>query len=68
MFPMHQIPTPVGNTNSKCKSIMKTHIMSGDDCMSKIGSKFAALMHKPEYFLRNFGNIQVITEDQISSA
>ena len=43
MLPMHQIPTPVGNTNSKCKSIMKTHIMSGDDCMSKIGSKFAAL-------------------------
>ena len=65
MLPMHQIPKRIGY--SRCKAIMKAHIMSGDDCMSKIGTKHAALHHDPEFYLRTFGDDPVITEQQISS-
>ena len=62
---MHQIPALIGI--SKCRAIMKAHILSADDCMSKIGTKHAALLHEPEHFLRTFGDNSAITEEQVSS-
>ena len=48
MLPIHQVPIAIGE--SKSKALTKAHILSGDDCMSKVGSKHAAVMFDPEYF------------------
>ena len=60
MLPIHQVPIAIGE--SKSKALIKAHILSGDDCMSKVASKHAAVMFDPEYFLRGFGETREITE------
>ena len=41
MIPIHQVCSHLGAPLSKV--VMKAHILTGDDCMSKIGTKHGAL-------------------------
>ena len=36
-------------------NILKTHMLSGFDVTSKIGTKYSAIKNNPERFLENFG-------------
>ena len=36
------------------KTIIKAHILTGDDCMSKIGTKRAAITSDPVQYLTSF--------------
>ena len=65
-FPMHQLPLLVGI--SRCRAIMKLHILSGQDCIIRVGTKLAALMFTPENFLENFGESAVIDQQQVAAA
>ena len=47
---------------------MKAHILSGDDCMSKVGSKHAAMTSDPVKYLSNFGEESILTEQGIPHA
>ena len=64
MLPIHHVPVAIGE--SKSKALIKAHILSGDDCMSKVGSKHAAVMFDPEYFLRGFGETKEITDQDFA--
>ena len=44
-----------------CRTLLKTHIISGCDVTSKFGTKAAALKSKPEYYLLNFGESDEMT-------
>ena len=47
--------TELLNGQQMCRTLLKTHIISGCDVTSKFGTKAAALKIKPEYYLLNFG-------------
>ena len=47
---------------------MKAFIITGNDYLSKIGTKHAALSCSPEVYLANFGNEDILTECDISLA
>ena len=66
MLPIHQVPAVIGA--AKSKAILKAHILSGDDCMSKMGTKHAAILFDPEFYLNTFGENSDITEQQVSHA
>ena len=53
MLPIHQVLSRLGEV--KCKTILEAHILTGEDCMSKIGTKHAAIHLNPEQYLTNFG-------------
>ena len=47
---------------------MKAFIITGNDYLSKIGTKHAALSCSPEVYLANFGDVNILTECDISQA
>ena len=53
MLPIHQVLQSLGEVKSK--TLLKAHILTGEDCMSKVGTKHAAIHFKPEQYLINFG-------------
>ena len=60
-LPLHQVVSVLDV--SLAKTVIKAHILSGDDCMSKVGSK-----HDPVKYLSNFGEESILTEQDISCA
>ena len=52
MIPLHDIAAHHGTPLSK--TIIKAHILTGDDCMSKIGTKHAAITSDPVQYLTSF--------------
>ena len=47
-----------------CKAVLKAHILTGEDCMSKIGTKYASWTFQPADFLMNFAeDVSFIEED-----
>ena len=63
MLPIYQVPAVIGA--SKSRAILKAHILARDDCMSKIGTKHAAILFNPEFYFNTFEDI---TEQQVSHA
>ena len=51
-----------------CKVIVKAHILTGDDAVSKIGTKHASLFCDPQNLLPAFGDSNHLTSDEIEKA
>ena len=49
------------------RTIIKAHILSGNDCLSKVGSKHAAIMLNPVQYLVNFAD-GILTDQDIALA
>ena len=47
---------------SLAKTVIKTHILTGDDCMSKVGSKHAAMACDPVNYMTNFRETDKLLE------
>ena len=62
MVPLHQAGTPLA------KTVIKAHILTGDDCMSKVGTKHAAMVSEPVQYLINFGEAETLTEQDTALA
>ncbi len=66
MLPIHTMCEKMGS--NMCKTLLKCHIGSGCDYLSKVGTKKAALLAKPELNLLSFGESAVLDEHQINEA
>ena len=66
MIPVHEAYTVFGQILSK--AIMKAYIITGNDYISKMGTKKAALSFSPEVYLANFGDGELLTEQDIALA
>ena len=66
MLPIHQVLTVLGEV--KCKAILKAHILTGEDCLSKIGTKHAAIHFSPEKYLINFGESSELSDGNFALA
>jgi hypothetical protein len=60
MLPLHQAISRLGTPLAK--TMIKAHILTGDDCMSKVGTKHAAVTSDPIQFLMNFGETETLSE------
>ena len=59
MLPIHAISSHLGHAQSK--TIVKAHILTGQDCISKIGTKHCALVTAPLHNLSNFGESDILS-------
>ena len=66
MLPLHQAVSRLGTPLAK--TVIKAHILTGDDCMSKVGTKHAAMASDPVEYLTNFGNADTLTEQDTALA
>ena len=46
-----------------CKTVLKAHILSGDDVLSKIGTKKAALLCEPVKYISSFADAELSEAD-----
>jgi len=60
MLPLHQAIAQLGTPLAK--TMIKAHILTGDDCMSKVGTKHAAVACNPVQYLTNFGETNTLSE------
>ena len=51
-----------------CKSLLKAHIGTGCDYLSKVGTKLSAMRANPELTLANFGDSSILNEQQTQIA
>lgn len=65
-IPIHHLYRKMGEVY--CKSILKCHIGTGCDYLSKIGTKYSALKAKPEEILNKFGEFAELTHEQMVEA
>ena len=63
---IHRMTTVLGL--QICKTLLKTHVVSGCDVSSKIGTKAAALKNTPENYLQNFGESDEVKTEDINLA
>ena len=66
MLPLHLIHEKLGD--AMCRILVNSHVITGDDALSKIGTKHSALVAKPLNFLCNFAELPYITNTDMSSA
>ena len=66
MIPLHEAHSSMGTALSK--SILKSYILTGNDCLSKVGTKHAAMTCNPVQYLMNFGEEVVLSEQDIALA
>jgi hypothetical protein len=66
MLPLHQAVSQLGA--SLAKTVIKAHILTGDDCMSKVGTKHAAMACDPVQYLTNFGEKEILLEQDAALA
>ena len=50
------------------KTVIKAHILTGDDCMSKVGTKHAAMASDPVQYLTNFGEVNTLSDQDTALA
>ena len=62
-LPLHQAVSKLGA--SLVKAVIKVHILIGDDCMSKLGSKHAAVACDPVQYPTNFGETDALLEQDV---
>ena len=60
MILLHDIVAHYGMPLSK--TIVKAHILTGGDCMRKIGTKHAAIVSDPVQYLTSFGENSIMTD------
>ncbi|KAH3898335.1 hypothetical protein DPMN_022563 [Dreissena polymorpha] len=48
LFLLHQAISRLGSLQAK--TMIKAHILTGDDCVNKVGTKHAAVTSDPEQF------------------
>ena len=65
-LPLHILAERLGQ--ELCRVVVKAHILTGDDSISKIGTKHASLLCDPQNLLVSFGESSEITEDEIEKA
>ena len=63
MIPLHEVSTSIGP--AKSLTMIKAHILTGGDVLSKVGTKHAAVQMNPEQYLANFGETSLLSEDDI---
>jgi hypothetical protein len=66
MLPLHQAVHQLGS--ALAKTVIKAHILTGDDCMSKVGSKHAAMACDPVQYLTNFGETDTLLDQDAAQA
>ena len=64
MLPLHQISITLGPAVSKV--LVKAHILTGEDVMSKFGTKHAAYLMDPLKYLQTFGENPHPSFDEIA--
>ena len=50
------------------KTVIKEHILTGKDCMSKVGTKHAAMASEPVQYLTNFGELDTLPDQDTALA
>ena len=63
-IPLHILARKLGDV--LCRELVKAHVLTGDDALSKIGTKRAALACDPHTFLSEFGETQELSEQVIN--
>ncbi len=58
-LPLHVLADKLGV--ELCRVIVKAHVLTGDDTLSKVGTKHAALSCEPEKFLTDFAESDQLT-------
>ena len=66
MLPLHQAVSNLGAPLAK--TVIKAHILTGDDCMSKVGTKHAAMASDPVQYLTNFGEADTLSDQDTALA
>ena len=66
MIPIHQIIQAIGVPFSKI--VVRAHILSGFDYVSKFGTKKAALSFAPLEYLSSFGDSESLSERDLKKA
>ena len=66
MLPLHQAVSNLGAPLAK--TVTKAHILTGDDCMSKVGTKRAAMASDPVQYLINFGEADTLSDQDTALA
>ena len=66
MIPIHKIQTRIGEDLSL--NVVKAHILTGCDQISKVGTKHAALVFNPVSALSMFGESPTISEFEMSAS
>ena len=66
MLPLHLMHEKLGD--AMCRILVKEHVITEDDALSKIGTKHSALVAKPQNFLCNFAELPYITNTDMSPA
>ena len=62
-LPLHLLAERMGP--SLCQVLVKVHVLTGDDAVSKIGTKHAAITCEPEKYLADFGESGDLTEETV---
>ena len=62
----HPVHQRIGT--SAAKSVIKAHILTGNDHLSKVGTKYAALHFNPAVTLFGFAESHVLAEQDINCA
>ena len=65
-IPLHLILSKIGD--EMCRTLLKAHILTGDDAHSKIGTKQAAFSCDPQKFLTYFGESDDLAEETLKRA
>ena len=65
-LPIHKMFDSLGY--AMCKAVLKAHVLTGNDCLSKIGTKHAALNCDPVKFLSSFGESENLCDAEICLA
>ncbi len=66
MLPLHDIVNQLGESLSNV--VVKAHILTGNDCVSKVGTKRSALSCNPVQYLMNIGVTDTLSEHDIALA
>ena len=66
MLPVHKMYLNLGK--DLCATVLKAHIGSGCDHLSKLGTKRSCLLAHPEQVLKDFGKTALLDELQIEKA
>ena len=66
MLPLHEAVEYLGKPLAK--TLVKAHILTGGDLMSKVGTKHAALVSDPVQYLTNFGESNILSEQDLALA
>ena len=61
MLPLHQAVIRLGTPLAR--AVIKAHILTGNDCMSKIGTKNAAITANPVHYLARFGETDCLSDE-----